>query len=205
MSFRHVSAVLDHYPHGDARKLILVAIAEQANEGTWVCWPSNSRLAARACVSERQVQRAISRLAAEGVLDVIRRAGRHNTNRYRLRLDVLKNMPPLIDVDTPEDDPSNEFEPVEKTRQIVALSPVDNSASEEPEKVTFCREKVTPVSQKGDIAMSPKPLITRKIGLNGDAPVDNVHGQAVMSSVIGSLKDAWTRPPHLRKTEEVGS
>jgi len=192
MSFRHVSAVLDHYPHGDSRKLILVAIAEQANEGTWVCWPSNRRIAARACVSERQVQRAVKTLESEGVLDVIRRRGRYQANRYRLRLDVLKDMPTLVDVDTPEDDSNAGFEPVEKTRQFVthgACEPVDNSS----ENTTSCREKVTPRSQKHDIAMSPEPEEPEEIDLLGDAPVDN-HGRQVVASMVGSLTDAFTRP-----------
>lgn len=183
MSFRHVAAVLDHYPNGDARKLVLVALAEQANEATWICWPSLERLAKRACISERHAIRTIDALEQEAVIDVIRGGrGRRRNNRYRIRFDVLKAMPSLVDVDTPERDPLGGFEPLTGCGE-----PVDNVGKERRRDVTFDTEKVTWASGKGDTAMSPKPeepeedLHARARELS---PVERSHQRQVIDSLV---------------------
>lgn len=190
MSFRHVAAVLDHYPNGDARKLVLVALAEQANEATWICWPSVERLAKRACISERHALRTIDTLEEEGVIDVVRGGrGRSRKNRYRIRFDALKRLPSLIDVDTPEADPESGFEPLRPVD-----NPVDNLCKETGQDVTYVREKVTSETGKGDIAMSPKPERTRKdphAPARESEPGGN-HGEIVVRELVSDLAASWS-------------
>lgn len=193
MSFRHVAAVLDHYPNGDARKLVLIALAEQANEATWICWPSLERIAKRACISERHAIRTIDSLEDEAVIDVIRGGrGRRRFNRYRVRFDVLKGMPSLVETDRPDADPLGGFEPIASCAQ-----PVDNLGKETRHGVTFVQEKVTPTSEKGDIAMSPEPEEPEEDLLRAgpdDRPVDNSHALAVIGGMVEDLTASWTRP-----------
>lgn len=186
MSFRHVAAVLDHYPNGDARKLVLIALAEQANEATWICWPSLERIAKRACISERHAMRTIDSLESESVIDVVRGGrGRRRMNRYRVRFDVLKALPSLVDQDSPETDPLGGFAPIPGTPGPVD-KPVDNLWTERCHDVTFVQEKVTPASGKGDTAVSPKPEEPEV------DPQTRAAQQQAIAGLVGNVVSSWS-------------
>lgn len=140
MSIRHVAAVLDHYPHGDARKLVLMAIAENVNEGSWVGCPSQARIAARACISIKTLQRIVPKLESEhgGLIEVVKRRGRKQTNFYRLRLDRLLALPSLVDIEEPIKDVMQAFEPITFTASDMTS-----------EKATDCRVIHTEGAQTG--------------------------------------------------------
>ena len=65
-------------------KLLLLALADFIPDGGASCWPAVPTLAALAGVSDRQAQRLIDQLAAEGVIAVERGRGRNHTNMYTL-------------------------------------------------------------------------------------------------------------------------
>lgn len=189
-----MAAVLDHYPNGDARKLVLIALAEQANEATWICWPSLERIAKRACISERHAMRTITSLEEEAVIDVVRGGrGRRRMNRYRVRFDVLKSLPSLVETARPELDPLGGFQPIPAGPQPVD-KPVDNLWEETGHDVTYVQEKVTSRPGKGDIAVSPKPEEPEEDpNARGriDEPVDN-HSLEAVSGIVGNLVSGWS-------------
>jgi hypothetical protein len=75
MSLRLLTAVWDHAPVSQSTLLVLLALADRANDaGT--CWPSVAEMAQRARVSERQVQRALGELERAAWLQREARPGR---------------------------------------------------------------------------------------------------------------------------------
>jgi hypothetical protein len=87
MSAASVASVFHHSHHSGTPKLVLLGIAWHMSEtGHAGAWPSISRLANYAGVSERQVIRALAVLEESGELDIDRHKGEsyggHRTNRY---------------------------------------------------------------------------------------------------------------------------
>jgi hypothetical protein len=86
MSASSVASVLHHSHHAGTPKLVLLGIAWHDDETGGGAWPSISRLATYAGVSERQVIRALAVLEESGELDVDRHNGKSyggpKTNRY---------------------------------------------------------------------------------------------------------------------------
>jgi len=84
MSVACMSWVFAHSTAAGADRLLLLAIADHANDDGGDAWPSVPTLARKTGTSERTVQRGLSRLEAGGHLAVERCAGRGGTNRYRV-------------------------------------------------------------------------------------------------------------------------
>lgn len=74
----------EHAPVDQGTLLVLIVLADSADEGTRECWPSVSRIAARARLSERQVQYCLKQLSDRGIIEIETGAGRSGTNLYRL-------------------------------------------------------------------------------------------------------------------------
>jgi hypothetical protein len=81
-----------HLPIVGARKSILVALAEHADENG-LCWPSAARIALFAGVTERAVRMTLPQLEGIGVVKIERSAGR-TTSRYMLNLSATVNSVP---------------------------------------------------------------------------------------------------------------
>lgn len=75
-------------------RLLLLAIADCADDDGDNAWPSVETLADKATCSERTVQRRIQHLEEIGCLTVLRGAGRHGTHRYRVHMDAGAAKPP---------------------------------------------------------------------------------------------------------------
>jgi hypothetical protein len=75
-------------------RLLLLAIADCADDDGDNAWPSVETLADKATCSERTVQRRIQHLEEIGCLTVIRGAGRNGTHRYRVHMDERAAKPP---------------------------------------------------------------------------------------------------------------
>lgn len=82
MSVKVMSWVFDHSESTGNERLVLLAIADHANDETWSCWPSVARLAVKAKVSERTVQRAIRSLVELGEIGIGEGTGPRGTHRY---------------------------------------------------------------------------------------------------------------------------
>lgn len=86
MSIRWMTAVFDALrPHG-ADRLMLVALADNAND-EGVCWPSIPTLAKKCAVEPRTAQRTIRRLEEKGYLVTEDRPGKSTV--YHLQRDAL--------------------------------------------------------------------------------------------------------------------
>ncbi len=63
--------------------LVLLALADESRDGVQ-CFPSIALLGRKARMSARNVQRVLDKLQAMGELEIIKTAGRGNTNDYRI-------------------------------------------------------------------------------------------------------------------------
>lgn len=84
MSVRVLSWVLDHSEAPGNDRLVLIAIADEADDDGANAYPSIDRIARRARVNKRTTMRALERLEATGELVVLRPevTGRGHHNRY---------------------------------------------------------------------------------------------------------------------------
>jgi hypothetical protein len=82
--YYHVRSVLQLTALSTTEKMVLVALADRANE-EGKCWPSMQTLALRTSLGERSIQRSLRRIPAE-LLAMEKGAGRHRTTLYILRL-----------------------------------------------------------------------------------------------------------------------
>ena len=90
MSIRMISAAID-LDLSPSDKLILILLANNANDETGDCFPSQSYLAKRSGLARGTVNRIINRLEDGGFIEVrpqYRDDGGRRSNRYRLTIDV---------------------------------------------------------------------------------------------------------------------
>lgn len=85
MSGRATTAVYDHSRHDASRLLVMLAIANAANDAQ-VAWPGIDEIARNARIGERQTQYVLRDLEASGELYRALGGGRRNTTRYLITL-----------------------------------------------------------------------------------------------------------------------
>lgn len=86
MSIAAMNWIWEHSPASGNERLVLLAIADCADDEGRNAWPSIAKLATKARLDTRTVQRVITRLETAGHLAVERGAGRRGTNVYHLNL-----------------------------------------------------------------------------------------------------------------------
>lgn len=82
MSIKVMSWVWEHSQAQGIDRLVLLAIADSANDTGGQAWPSRLTLARKAGVDEKTVRRAVLRLVEMGELAVAERAGQGRANVY---------------------------------------------------------------------------------------------------------------------------
>lgn len=146
MSGRLMGEVFARSRHGGIELLMLLAIAEHANDDGSNAYPSVPSLAAKCRTSVRYAHRVLAGLRASGELQVQANGGPHGTNVYRITLPLtcrsaptpdlqatpgaavtLTHRPPTPDLQVPDpltyrpDEPSlNRQEPPESARKRAA-------------------------------------------------------------------------------------
>ncbi len=143
MSVKVMSRVWDESIHNGTALLLLLAIADHANDDG-LCWPSVATLAAKARVQERQAQNLIAQLEAAGELVVRRGHGRRNTSIYVVAIGEKGAI-------------QREIDRAEKVQSSV-------------EKVQSSAEKVQSSALKGAIAIAPDPSEPRAEGESISSP-----------------------------------
>ena len=98
MSVKHIGLILDHFETKDSSlKLVAIILADHADsEG--LCWPSYRKIAERANMHERSVQRHIKRLIELGIISKLRtgtithKDGKavRITNAYRVNAHIIE-------------------------------------------------------------------------------------------------------------------
>lgn len=82
MSVKVMTWVWEHSPVGGTERLVLLALADSADDTGANAWPSVATLARKTRVDERTVQRIIRRLEEAGHLVVEATSGGRRSNRY---------------------------------------------------------------------------------------------------------------------------
>lgn len=92
MSVHVLSWVLRNSPAKLTDRLVLIALADRANDDGRDCYPSVDRLARDANVSARAVQYSLRRLREQGLIETTYNAGKHGANAYAV---LMVDQPPL--------------------------------------------------------------------------------------------------------------
>jgi hypothetical protein len=144
VSVKVSSWVWEHSKTGGGDRLLLLAIADCADDDGDNAWPSVSTLAHKTQTADRTVQRGIDRLQREGCLEVHRGAGRGGTHRYRVLMDDrAAGREPAQPVDGPGDSQPESGD-----------NPGEGCQSVTPVRLT---EGVTQLRHRGgDTAVSPE-------------------------------------------------
>lgn len=106
MSVKHIGLVLDHLDCPAPLKLVAIILADHA-DSDGLCWPSYRKIAQRANMHERSVQRHIKELQNRGVITKIRtgtivKDGEKVTrvsNAYRVNAHILIKMAAKLSTD----------------------------------------------------------------------------------------------------------
>lgn len=83
MSIKVSTWVWEHAPHRGTQKLLLLALADFAND-SGICWPSAASLAKRIGETERHTRQLIKALVDADDLLIVAGGGRGNTTRYAI-------------------------------------------------------------------------------------------------------------------------
>jgi hypothetical protein len=85
MSIRLMTEVWSRYPKGGNKKLVLLALADYANDDGY-CWPGVDLIAVKCNVSRRYVQQVTAELVDDGWLEIGVNQGPHNANMYQVKV-----------------------------------------------------------------------------------------------------------------------
>lgn len=107
MSIQATSYVLNHRFGSSTRKLIMIGIADFAND-SGEAWPSIDTLAQRGECSRRTVQEHLKQLEKDGDLQIRPNAGRNGTHRYRI---IFRKKEPIYTPRHPSNPDSAESAP----------------------------------------------------------------------------------------------
>lgn len=91
MSVKVASLVRKHGPRDHGDFIVLLALADHANDAGEQCWPSVKAIAAEMRMGERSVARSLSVLEKDGWILVMRRSRDHKGNSYKLVMEKLKS------------------------------------------------------------------------------------------------------------------
>ncbi len=67
-------------------KVVLLALADEANDEGEQCYPSHKRIADKCCISDRTVRTIIKRLSELGLVTVLTSGGGRHSNNYKLNV-----------------------------------------------------------------------------------------------------------------------
>jgi len=140
MSIDVMREVWNHAPVDQGTFLVLLALADNADEETRSCYPGVKRLAQKSRLSERQVQYCIKKLRKLGIISVERNASPVKTNLYTIshiscwqadkaQADTQLLHPPIADPETQLLQVRDEVDCVSDTKPI---APKPSVTSEEP-------------------------------------------------------------------------
>ena len=187
MSIRVMSAVWDRGPDDKSELLLLLALADYANDDG-ACWPSINSLMQKSRLSERGVQSVLKRLAADGWIEIEPGNGRNHTNLYRI-INPAAPAPrtkctPQADAETPHMTAINPAAPAPKPLRTV------KEPSENVRKV-LC----TVLSEKAadDFIAHRKAKRAKLTERAAELIVEDLSGTADPDAAVRkSIKNGWT-------------
>jgi hypothetical protein len=98
MSVRVMTLVWEKYPAGGSELLLMLALADWANDAGDRIYPSVGTIAKKVRQSERNVQRLLRRIEKSGWLEIVdnKHGGHGLTRRYRIPLEMVTTCRPSI-------------------------------------------------------------------------------------------------------------
>lgn len=170
MSIEVMSAVWNRYPVGGGQLLVALALADEANVHGCNVFPSVARIASRAKLQARSVQRIMGQMVASGWLQVVHVSSgrRGDTNHYRISPEWLAGgecIAPAADVvraTLPKSPKARGFDAqhMPSTGDILSpVPPVDNPVQNPPTGDILSPVRVTSRCLTGDLGVT-QPGIT---------------------------------------------
>lgn len=204
MSLKAKQAVIEDSPSRGNNRLVLMAIADCANDLGVESWPSQEYIAQWANCSVRSVQRAVQELVDDGELRV-QRGNTRETNSYT----VMAAWNRAMRLQKPSDGPDSDTRQVDGSPHHGGPKPADSGANaavscgdeDTPDKLTGVTRQVSPVeSGRGESATGVN--LTRQIDGGEKTTPDNVGGSdttllAGQIRPLTALSPARARPDKL--------
>lgn len=170
MSIEVMNRVWKYSKQSSTDLLLLLAIADHC-DADGIAWPGIKKLAEKTRTSERQTTRNVDKLANSGELFLLRQCGRGHSNLYFItvglnRDEIVQILEDRFDLDKDiwslADSIINQSTAVKGDTDVSIYEEIKGDTGD-IKGDTGDQEKVTPVTIKGDIAMSPEPSINRHI------------------------------------------
>ena len=102
MSIKLMSCIWENFPRGGGEKLVLLALADWADDFGYRIYPSIAAVAKKTNLSERQVQRILNKFVDDGILEIVanENGGRNRTRHYHMNASAIKGdiMTPIEDI-----------------------------------------------------------------------------------------------------------
>lgn len=92
MSVKVMGMVFDATDISSTQKLVMLALADYANEEGRSIYPSVETISKRTSLTERAVRKTLSDLRKRGVIVIVKRSGQHRANEYAIDVTTLKGM-----------------------------------------------------------------------------------------------------------------
>ena len=84
MSVKVTTWVFDHSQSRNGDRVVLLVLADHADDERWECWPSQGRMARKANMATRSVKRCIDNLVRLGEVKILTRGTGRVSSRYRI-------------------------------------------------------------------------------------------------------------------------
>ena len=197
MSVKVMTWVWEHSQSVGNERLVLLALADHADDERWEAWPDIARLALKTRLSERTVQRCIVSLSQRNELEVRRQQGgkatmdrRYRPNRYVIkgRQIVTPNEPKGRQIVTPNTDPGVTDQVSRGDRSgnpgVTLLSPSNTSTSNHQGTIrgaSNAKSRSTAISDDFAVSDSMRDWATSRVpGIDVDREAEQFvnHAQA---------------------------
>lgn len=203
MGVRCVRAVLERSQARGAERMVLVDLAERADDKTGTCYPSVATIAKESAITERAAQLAIRALVSAGELEVVEHGApmpkvrqQHRPNLYRLRLVVNDTSPlnPALVVN-----PASPLKPSSGEKyDIPVVNPSSPKPKEEPLRTRATDDPLTGRAHKLTVLafeQTPKPMqkFESVLGIIKSA-LEAGHGDLdVRAAITSGAVTVWTK------------
>jgi hypothetical protein len=195
MSWQAISWVLNHSEARLGGRLVMLSIAEHADENGENSWPSMSTIARETLLSVRQVERLIPRLEGTPELEVDHRAkvvaGGHRVNLYRLPLVALPDNMSGGDSERPDKKSVGDPTSTGTTRHPVASDPTSRSG--EPPLNPPVEPSRKNKSTNGAERLSDDELRAALAGIVGGPDAERVAAGLMTTLAPGALRTRVAR------------
>lgn len=122
---------------GPYERLVMLALADRADDQSCACYPSISDIVSRTGMKERGVQNVIKRLVEIGVLFVAWGGGRHQRNTYTINLNTAPDAGYRLNSDNQNPASGAPFQQKPRTENTVSDTETPHSKTDTPHSTTL--------------------------------------------------------------------